>query len=710
MASRRPAAKARSIPASMARRERPWLLLVVLSVATLVAYLPVWHGAPLWDDDAHLTPASLASWEGLGRIWTDFQVTQQYYPIVNTAFWVMNRLWGQNTLGYHLVNIFLHALSAFLVAGILRRWSLPGAAIAAVIFALHPIQVESVAWMSELKNTLSGVFYLLAAIVYLKFDTNRHWRQYLLALGLFVLALGSKTVTATLPAALLIVLWWRRGRVTWRQDVLPLIPFFVTGLAAGAGTAWLEVAWVGAKGQSFDLTWVERTMLAGRAAWFYAGKVLWPVDLIFMYPRWTIDQSVWWQYLFPLALAGALVFLWVIRARARGPLAAALYFCGTLFPALGFVNVFPFRYSFVADHFQYLASLGVIVPLSVGLVLAARRWRFGVSDQVIAAAVAVPLLVLTFRQSRQYVDAETLYRSTIAANPDSLLARSNLSSLLLDGPADRWAEAEQQAAEALRIDPRDASAHNNLGLAWQRKGRYADAVREHQEAIRLDPDLAAAHYDLGIALGALGNLDEAAAAYDESLRIFPSQPEVLNNLGQLRARQGRFPEGVSSVREAIRLAPGSPDLRMSLANILQSSHDYSAAIVAYDEALSIRPGWGEAWHNKALALRALGRPDESVAAFLEAERLMPGVAQVELSFAKLLESMNRLDEAVTHYERALESRDAPRPAEIHNAVGILLARSGKFQAAAAHFEAALRLEPDFAAARANLARVQRGGR
>jgi len=710
MGSRRSARKARSIPAPVPRRERPWLLFAVLAVAALAAYLPVWHGAPLWDDDAHLTPAALASWTGLGRIWTDFQVTQQYYPIVNTAFWVMNRLWGQNTLGYHLVNILLHALSAFLVAGILRRWSLPGAAIAAAIFALHPIHVESVAWMSELKNTLSGVFYLLAAITYLRFDTDRQWRQYALALGLFVMALGSKTVTATLPAALLIVFWWRRGRLTWRQDVLPLVPFFIAGLAAGAGTAWLEVAWVGAKGQSFDLTWVERTLLAGRAAWFYVSKVVWPFGLIFMYPRWTIDQSIWWQYLFPLALAGALAALWAIRARTRAPLAAALFFCGTLFPALGFVNVFPFRYSFVADHFQYLASLGVIVPVSVGLALAARRWRPGLTDGAVAAAIAVPLFVLTFQQSRQYVDAETLYRSTIAANPDSLLARNNLSSLLLDGPAAGWAEAEQHAVEAVRIDPRDASAHNNLGLAWQRTGRYEDAAREHREAIRLNPDLAAAHYNLGIALGALGRLDEAATAYEASLRVFPSQPEVLSNLGQIRAQQGRFDEAVSSLREAVRLAPGSPEIHMSLANILQSSHDYNGAITVYDEALRLRPGWGEAWHNKALALRALGRTDESVAAFLEAERLMPGAARIELNLANLLESLNRLDEAVTHYERALASADAPRPAEIHNAVGIVLARSGKFPAAAAHFEAALRLQPDFAAARANLARVQRGGR
>jgi len=200
------------------------------TLGRLAAYQPAWRGTMLWDDDAHVIPPALASAEGLWRIWTDFTVTQQYYPIANTAFWVMNRLWGHDPLGYHLVNIVLHALSAFLVAGILRGWSVPGATLAAVIFALHPVHVESVAWMTELKNTLSGVCYLAALAAYLRFDERRERRWYALALAAFIVALGSKTVVATLPAALLVIIWWRRGRIEWRHDVVPLLPFFVAGV------------------------------------------------------------------------------------------------------------------------------------------------------------------------------------------------------------------------------------------------------------------------------------------------------------------------------------------------------------------------------------------------------------------------------------------------------------------------------------------------
>ena len=194
-------------------------------LVTLVAYYPAWHGGLLWDDDAHITRVDLRSFEGLWRIWFDVGATQQYYPVTHSAFWVLYRLFGDATLGYHLVNISLHATSAFLFAVILRRLAVPGAVLAAFIFALHPVHVESVAWITELKNTLSGVFYLGAALAYLRFDADRRRQSYALALVLFALALLSKTVTATLPAALLVVFWWQRGALRWRQDVLPLAPF-----------------------------------------------------------------------------------------------------------------------------------------------------------------------------------------------------------------------------------------------------------------------------------------------------------------------------------------------------------------------------------------------------------------------------------------------------------------------------------------------------
>ena len=336
--------------------ERGWLKGLLLLTAVIFVYQPVWHGKPIWDDDAHLTPPGLRSPQGLARIWIEPGATQQYYPLVHSIFWVEYKLWGDTTLGYHLINILLHAFSALLLWKILRRLQVPGAYLAAAIFALHPVCVESVAWISEIKNTLSGAFYLGAALVYLRFDRTRNWKFYFLALGLFLLGLMSKTVIATLPAALLVVFWWQRGKLSWKQDVLPLIPFFVVGMGAGLFTAWVEWKFVGARGSAYDFTFIDRVLIAGRVIWFYLGKLVWPVDLIFIYPRWQVSQTVWWQYLFPITALLVSVGLWLLSRWNRAPLAAWLFFVGTLFPALGFFNVYPFCYSFVADHFQYLAS------------------------------------------------------------------------------------------------------------------------------------------------------------------------------------------------------------------------------------------------------------------------------------------------------------------------------------------------------------------
>ena len=330
--------------------------------SVLLAYLPALHGGLIIDDSGHITSARMQSLHGLWRIWFELGATTQYYPVLHSAFWIEHRLWGDAVLGYHLTNALLHAAAALLVVALVRRLSLPGAWLAGFLFALHPVCVETVAWISEQKNTLSAVFYLGAALLYLDFDRTRRKSRYGLALGLFALALMSKSVTATLPVALLVILWWRRGRLEWKRDWLPLIPWLALGASGGLFTAWVERRYIGAEGADFALTAVERCLVAGRALWFYAWKMVLPANLTFIYPRWRVDAAAWWQYLFPLAALAAAAGLWLAARRRRGPLAAFLFFAVTLLPALGFLNVYPFLYSFVADHYQYLASLGIIVP------------------------------------------------------------------------------------------------------------------------------------------------------------------------------------------------------------------------------------------------------------------------------------------------------------------------------------------------------------
>jgi Flp pilus assembly protein TadD len=645
----------------------------VLFVATMAAYKPAWHGGPIWDDDRHVTRAELTSADGLRRIWSELGAVPQYYPVVHSAFWLMHRALGENTTGYHLVNITLHATSAWFVALILLRLGVPGAQLAAVVFALHPVHVESVAWITELKNTLSGVFYLTAAWAYLRFDEDRRTSRYALALGLFVLALLSKSVTATLPAALLVIFWWRRGRLEWRRDVWALVPFFVLGVAGGMLTAWVERVFVGAEGEPYQLTLIERGLVAGRAVWFYLWKLLWPANLTFIYPRWQVSQGVWWQYLFPAGVLALLAALWWWRTRARGPLAAMLFFSGTLVPALGFIDVYPFRYSFVADHFQYLASLGVIALFAAGLVQCshARMRCAGRAEIAASVALAIPLAVLTWHQCHQYADAETLYRTTISRNPSSWMAHNNLGVLKLRGSSADLDQAIGHFRDALRLYPDHAGAHNNLGVAYQRLGRFEDARSEHSEAVRLQPDNVEARYNLGMDAQALGRLDEALRLYQDVLRLSPNLAAARNNLGTTLAQLGRFDEAAEAFRATLRLDVGSA--------------------VAHE--------------NLARALVSLGRPEEAVAGFREAIRLNPAFSAARVHLAGTLQGLGRDDEAMTEFVEALKFD--PASPDAHNNLGVILAKRGRFDEAAAHFAEALRIDPNFTEARENLARVRR---
>jgi tetratricopeptide (TPR) repeat protein len=679
--------------------------------------------------------------EGLRRIWFEVGATQQYYPVAHSAFWLFHRLWGDHTLGYHLANILLHALAAVLVTVILRRLAVPGAAVAGMLFALHPVHVESVAWMTELKNTLSGVLCLAAALAYLRFDDARSRQAYWLAFGLFFLAVLAKSVTTTLPAVLLVVFWWRRGRLNWRGDVVPLLPFFIAGLTAGLFTAWVEHTYIGARGAEFHFTLIERTLIAGRAFWFYLAKLLWPVNLIFVYPRWQISQAVWWQYLFPLAAIGLLALAWHLRPRTRAPLAALLIFGGVLFPALGFFNVYPFRFSFVADHFQYLASIPILAMVGAGLAVAGKRLLDPTRSAVAALALGGVLGTQTWLQSRQYVDAETLYRETIARNPAAWMAYNNLGALRIEAGGD----VKQAAAlieESLRIYPANAEAHNNLGVAYQRLGRLDAAAAEHQEALRILPDYAEAynnlgivaeqqgrleeafkyyttalalqpeerkraetHHNLGSVLQKLGRNDEAIAQIREALRIRPDYADAHGNLGTALLQSGRTDEAIAEYREALRLKPAYAEARNNLGTVLARTGRLEEAIAEFQETVRLKPDATLAYVNVADALRRLNRRDEAVAALRMAIRLQPDMAIAHYSLGNVFQDMDQFEAAVGAYRDALRYEPEATSYDIHNDLGVALAQLGRRQEALAEFNRALQIKPDFLDARNNRARI-----
>src|SRR2546430_3837444 len=318
-----------------------WLLAIALLTITLLAYSPAWNGKPIWDDDQHLTKPELRSWNGLEQIWANVGVTHQYYPIVHTLFWIEQRLWGDRFLYYHLINVLLHCGTALLLVSVVRELRLPGAWLAGALFALHPIEAESVAWMSELKNSLSGTLFLSSALLYLKFDRKRGRLTFFVSFGLFVLALLSKSAICVMPAAILVVLWWRQRQLLWKRDALPLVPFFVVGICGGLFTAWVERRFVGATGTAFNLSIIDRVLIAGRVFWFYLWKLFWPAKLLFVYPRWDINPAVWWQYLFPVSAFLLFATLFLFWRRLSGALSGFLVFAVMLFPALGFFNVYP---------------------------------------------------------------------------------------------------------------------------------------------------------------------------------------------------------------------------------------------------------------------------------------------------------------------------------------------------------------------------------
>ena len=647
----------------------------------LVCAWPALRGALVWDDAAHVTRHDLRPWSGLGRIWFEVGASQQYYPVLHTAFWIEHRLWGDATIGYHLVNVILHTASCCLFALILRRlWrsdsSTSGLAggpawLAAALFAVHPVCVESVAWISEQKNTLSLVFYLLSALAYLEFDVRRQLRVYWLALILFLLAVATKSVTATLPAALLVVLWWKRGRLSWRHDFRPLIPWFVVAVAAGLVTIWAERTLIGAEGAAFDLSAGQRVLLASRAIWFYLGKLIWPAPLVFVYPRWQVTAGAGW-----LAGVGGVVAVtvacWSFRRRSRGLLAGWLFFVGSLFPVLGFFNIYPFLFSYVADHFQYLASLGVIAAAVAGLeaLRATASSPIGRGGRIAGALLLAGLTLLSHRQSRLYRDSATLYRATLAANPACWMARNNLGVELAATPAG-VPEALAQYEAALRLNPAYAEAHvNYANLLTALPGREAEALAHYEEALRLRPDFIGARLNLA------------------------------NLLVKLPGRRG---DALAQYESVLRHAPGFAEAHYSLANALaQMPGRGPEALAHYDQALRLKPDLAQAHVNLANELAKLpGRLPEALAHYEQALRLDPGLATAHYDLAvQLSELPGREADALRHFQEALRLR--PDYAKAHNDLGVLLARQGRFDQARQQWERALQLDPHCDDARRNL--------
>ncbi|HEY1602989.1 MAG TPA: tetratricopeptide repeat protein [Pirellulales bacterium] len=650
-------------------------LLILLA---LVTYAPIVRAAFIWDDESYVTEnQTLRTTQGLSRIWFDTSAVKQYYPLVHSSFWLEYHLWGLHPLGYHMVNVLLHATSAILFWRLLVRLGVPGAFLAAAIFAVHPVEVESVAWVTERKNVLSLMLALVSLHCYLRFApasdvaqpesrrTSDRTRWYAAAFVLFFGALLSKTVVVSLPAVLLVMYWWKRGRIAW-PDLPPLVPFFAVGIGMGLLTVWLEKNNVGAAGKEWDFSFFQRLLIAGRALWFYAAKLAWPNALAFFYPRWDVDGHAWWQYLFPLAAVVTLLGLWAVRQRiGRGALAAALIFAGVLVPALGFFNVYPFRYSFVADHFQYHASLALIALGAAAATVAVRKVQPGARAAAPYAAglLVVALSAMAFCQTLVYRDVESLYHDTIAKNPHGWTAYSNLGVYVeMQGRHDEALELLQKAyelrpsdpvmitnyghirrklgeqngfgpgeldelkqifEEALALQPDYVAARRGLAFVLLFQERYPDARKEFQESLTGNTSDADSYVGIGYSFFAEGDNNQAERCFHEAIRLNPFCPDAYRRLGLLRVKQGHILEAIALLRQCLTILPIYTDVNFDLGTLLADQKDYPNAAEEFRRVVARRPKYADAWHRLGMVEGELGHFDKAVECFQTTIQLDP---------------------------------------------------------------------------------------
>jgi Flp pilus assembly protein TadD len=505
------------------------------------------------------------------------------------------------------VNIAMHAACAVLLWLVLRCLKVRGAWFGAALWGLHPVQTESVAWITELKNTQSCLFYLLAIWFFLKWRAagtfagrkGTEW-DYALALLCAVLAILSKASTVMLPVVLGLVWWWIDGRWSWR-NIFRLAPFFIISAAASGWTIWEQQFHSGAIGPDWSQSRPERLVIAGKAVWFYLGKLLWPHPLTFIYPRWEIDASRPTAYLPVLAVGVTLFLLWLNRrGRSRPVFFAFAYFVVSLFPVLGFFNVYFFRYSFVGDHFQYLASIGPIALAAAVVTIAFKTKPF--LKLACCGALLLTLGILTWQQAGIYRNPETLWRDTLAGNPDCWLAHNNLGILLID--QGRIDEAMEHCHKAVQINPNFSESLNNLGVALAAKGRFDEAIENYRKAIRINPSYADALNNLGIALAAEGRFDEAIGDYYQALLIKPNNCDALDNLGMALTARGQFNEAIEKYRQAIQINPNRPETFFHLGMTLGQLGRIREAVAQYRQALRLNPDLAEALNNLAWILAA----------------------------------------------------------------------------------------------------------
>jgi tetratricopeptide (TPR) repeat protein len=682
---------------------------LILVLAVFAAYTPVWWAGYIWDDGVHLTAnPCIVGPLGLKEIWTTSVV--KFCPFVFTTFWVEHALWGLAPLPYHLVNVLLHGASAVLLSRVLRLLQIPGAWLGAALWSLHPVQVESVAWISEMKNTESALFFLLTILFFVRLlkapamkGPNGSGWNYALTLLFAFLAMASKSSTVVLPVVLGLVAWWIEGRWNWRH-LKTIAPIFLMSVLAGALTIWNPDPEQANDPQGVQ-TWPERLVTAGDAVWFYLGKLVWPQPLITVYPRWAIDAGQLVSYLPLLLVVVVSIILWMGRHSWPRPYFLTwAFFLTALLPVLGLIDMTFLRYSFVADHFQYLASMGPLALAGAGLSKMTGLYfpRKPLVQTSLYAAVLLILGIWSWQRAWVYESQETLWTDALAKNPSCWAAYYNLGDALSqNGQVD---EAMVQFQKALDINPRSTRTLYNLGNALLQKGQLDDAIVQFKRALEIDPNYAQAHNNLGNALFRKGQIDDAIVQYQKAVALKPDYAEAHNDLGNAFFRTGRIDEAIIECQKAVEINPDYAEARNNLGNALFRQGEIGEAVDQYQKALALNSNYAEAHNNLGNALLRMGQVDEAMAHYQQALEINHNYAEAHYNLGSALLRAGRVDEAMAQFQKTLDIN--PNIAEAHYNLGNAFVQKGLIDEGIAQFQEALRLRPGYGDALNSLAHAR----
>ncbi|MBF0287811.1 MAG: tetratricopeptide repeat protein [SAR324 cluster bacterium] len=611
------------------------LTLIALS---LLAYYPATQAEFIIDDTPfYIEDPVMNQSDGIFKIWLNPRENNDiwpYIPITRTSFWIERQLVGLNFQVSHLINIGLHIITAFFLWLCLRYLHVRGAWLIGMIFVLHPIHVQSVAWIAERKNVVAGVFYILTVWSYFHFEKKKHWPWYVLTLGLFLCSLLSKSSTIMLPVLFIFCRLWNRSR--WDKiDVIQLVPFFLLSLLMGYVRIWFEINSFDATGINYGWTFVERLLIAGHVPFFYLTKIFFPYPLLFTYHKWPIDAAQVSMYL-PLVsiiVVGTILF-WKYFSWGRSLFLALGAFLISLFPVLSFFNNSWTQFSFVADHWVHLPSIPVLILLVQGIFYAVGCIKENAWARYVQSGIYVMLFIillgLTWNQTQYYKNNKVLWESTLAHYPDAWMAHQELGrEYMADGDnqlalrhlnkaiqlkndrpdayinrgvayfiLEQYPRAIQNFNQALQLNNEMVKAYYNRGKSYAKLHQYKKALADFTQILVLDPQFAEAYNNRGTIYLDLKQYSQALQEFNQALQLNPQLKEVYHNRGLVHISLGKYTQAIDDFNQVLQLDPQVVESLYSRGNAYLQLHQYEQAMGSYNEALKLNPQYVPAYNNR----------------------------------------------------------------------------------------------------------------